>query len=157
MKIGVAGTGRMGAAIALRLMDVGHDLTVWNRTPAKTKELAAAGAKVAATPAALVANPATVPTADFAVLTTPAIPARKLAISARTTNVSSLPIGILVGRELTHLDSHEAFVFEEQFARTGFVQIDRATALVAALNWGDHKIASALSSDFLQTANIGWR
>ena len=54
MRIGVAGTGRMGAAIALRLMDVGHDLTVWNRTPAKTKELEAAGAKVAATPAALV-------------------------------------------------------------------------------------------------------
>jgi 3-hydroxyisobutyrate dehydrogenase len=54
MKIGIAGTGRMGAAMALRLMDVGHEITVWNRTPAKTKELAAAGAKVAATPAALV-------------------------------------------------------------------------------------------------------
>jgi 3-hydroxyisobutyrate dehydrogenase len=54
MKIGIAGTGRMGAAIALRLMEVGHELTVWNRTPGKTGELAAAGAKVAATPAALV-------------------------------------------------------------------------------------------------------
>jgi len=54
MKIGIAGTGRMGAAMALRLMEVGHELTVWNRTPEKTKPLAAAGAKVAATPAALV-------------------------------------------------------------------------------------------------------
>ena len=54
MKIGIAGTGRMGAAIALRLIEVGHELTVWNRTPGKTKEAAAAGAKVAATPAALV-------------------------------------------------------------------------------------------------------
>jgi len=54
MKIGIAGTGRMGAAMTLRLMDVGHELTVWNRTPEKTKSLAAAGAKVAATPAALV-------------------------------------------------------------------------------------------------------
>ena len=54
MKIGIAGTGRMGAAMALRLIDVGHELTVWNRTPGKTKDLAAAGAKVAATPAALV-------------------------------------------------------------------------------------------------------
>ncbi len=53
MKIGIAGTGRMGAAMTLRLMDVGHELTVWNRTPEKTKSLAAAGAKVAATPAAL--------------------------------------------------------------------------------------------------------
>lgn len=53
MKIGIAGTGRMGAAMAMRLMEVGHEVTVWNRTPGKTKELAAAGTKVAATPAAL--------------------------------------------------------------------------------------------------------
>lgn len=50
MKIGIAGTGRMGAAIAQRLMNLGHELTVWNRTAAKTQPLAAAGAKVAATP-----------------------------------------------------------------------------------------------------------
>jgi 3-hydroxyisobutyrate dehydrogenase len=53
MKIGIAGTGRMGAAMALRLMDAGHELTVWNRTAEKTKALAAAGAKVAVSPAAL--------------------------------------------------------------------------------------------------------
>jgi 3-hydroxyisobutyrate dehydrogenase len=41
----------MGAAIAARLMDVGHQVTVWNRSADKTKALAAAGAKVAATPA----------------------------------------------------------------------------------------------------------
>jgi 3-hydroxyisobutyrate dehydrogenase len=50
MKIGIAGTGRMGAAIAQRLMSLGHELTVWNRTAEKTQPLAAAGAKVAATP-----------------------------------------------------------------------------------------------------------
>ena len=32
MQIGVAGIGKMGAAIAQRLMEVGHDVTVWNRT-----------------------------------------------------------------------------------------------------------------------------
>jgi 3-hydroxyisobutyrate dehydrogenase len=53
MKIGIAGTGKMGAAIAQRLMGLGHEVTVWNRTAEKTKSLAAAGAKVAATPAAL--------------------------------------------------------------------------------------------------------
>ena len=50
MKIGIAGTGRMGAAIAQRLMALGHELTVWNRTIEKAQALAAAGAKVAATP-----------------------------------------------------------------------------------------------------------
>jgi 3-hydroxyisobutyrate dehydrogenase len=50
MKIGIAGLGRMGAAMAARLMEVGHSLTVWNRTPDKTKPLTDAGAKLAATP-----------------------------------------------------------------------------------------------------------
>src|SRR5688572_15046122 len=53
MRIGIAGTGRMGAAMAQRLMSLGHELTVWNRTPEKTSGLAAAGAAVAASPAAL--------------------------------------------------------------------------------------------------------
>jgi 3-hydroxyisobutyrate dehydrogenase len=46
----------MGAAIALRLMEVGHTVTVWNRSSDKTKPLAEAGAAVAATPAELAAK-----------------------------------------------------------------------------------------------------
>jgi 3-hydroxyisobutyrate dehydrogenase len=53
MRIGIAGIGKMGAAIALRLTEVGHTLTVWNRSPEKVKPIAAAGAAVAATPAEL--------------------------------------------------------------------------------------------------------
>lgn len=53
MQVGVAGLGKMGAAIAARLIEVGHQVTVWNRTAAKAKPLADAGAKVAATPAEL--------------------------------------------------------------------------------------------------------
>jgi 3-hydroxyisobutyrate dehydrogenase len=55
MQIGVAGLGAMGSAIAARLLEVGHQVTVWNRTAAKTKPLADAGAKVAASPTALAA------------------------------------------------------------------------------------------------------
>ncbi|HEX8010039.1 MAG TPA: NAD(P)-dependent oxidoreductase [Casimicrobiaceae bacterium] len=57
MKIGIAGTGRMGAAVAGRLLAVGHDVAVWNRTREKAEALSRAGASVAATPAAL-ATPA---------------------------------------------------------------------------------------------------
>lgn len=46
-RLGWLGTGRMGAAMARRLIDAGNDLTVWNRTVAKTEPLQAAGAKVA--------------------------------------------------------------------------------------------------------------
>ncbi len=53
MKIGLAGLGKMGAAIALHLIEVGHEVTVWNRSEDKVKPVAAAGAKVARTPAEL--------------------------------------------------------------------------------------------------------
>jgi 3-hydroxyisobutyrate dehydrogenase len=53
MNIGVAGVGRMGAAMALRLIELGHTVAVWNRTSDKTRPLAEAGAFVAASPAEL--------------------------------------------------------------------------------------------------------
>ncbi len=53
MRIGIAGTGRMGAAIAARVLQVGHDVAVWNRSADKAKPLVQAGATLAATPAAL--------------------------------------------------------------------------------------------------------
>src|SRR5215510_11231931 len=54
MKIGICGTGRMGSAIAQRLIAGGHDVAVWNRDAAKTQALVDAGASCAASPAALV-------------------------------------------------------------------------------------------------------
>jgi len=56
MKVGVVGIGRMGAAIASRLLGLGHEVTVWNRTADKARALQAAGAKFAATPAELAAS-----------------------------------------------------------------------------------------------------
>ena len=53
MKVGVAGIGRMGAAIAERLLKHGHEVTVWNRTRVKAEALAVHGAKVVDTPAQL--------------------------------------------------------------------------------------------------------
>ena len=53
MRIGVAGLGRMGAAMAERLIEVGHDVTVWNRSADKVKPLVDAGAKAAVTAAGL--------------------------------------------------------------------------------------------------------
>ncbi|MEU4644164.1 NAD(P)-dependent oxidoreductase [Micromonospora sp. NPDC023814] len=50
-KIAVLGTGRMGASVALCLLDAGHQVTVWNRTAARAAPLGQAGADVARTPA----------------------------------------------------------------------------------------------------------
>ncbi len=56
MRVGIAGLGRMGAAIAARLIDLGHEVHVWNRSSAKAEPLIAAGAVRAASPAALVSR-----------------------------------------------------------------------------------------------------
>ncbi len=51
MKIAFLGLGNMGIHMAQHLAKAGHDVTVWNRTAAKAKELEAHGAKAAASPA----------------------------------------------------------------------------------------------------------
>lgn len=53
MNVGVAGLGKMGAAIASRLIEVGHQVTVWNRTANKTEPLVKEGAVATSTPAEL--------------------------------------------------------------------------------------------------------
>jgi 3-hydroxyisobutyrate dehydrogenase len=46
-KLGWIGIGRMGYAMAERLITAGYDVTVWNRTRAKAEPLAKAGARIA--------------------------------------------------------------------------------------------------------------
>ena len=47
MKVGFIGTGRMGGAMARRLVEAKHDLGVFNRTPDKLRGLVDAGAQEA--------------------------------------------------------------------------------------------------------------
>ena len=60
MDIGFAGLGLMGQPMALNLARAGTPLLVWNRTAARSAELRAAGARVAASPAELFARTETV-------------------------------------------------------------------------------------------------
>jgi len=47
LNVGFVGLGRMGAGMAANLLKAGHDVTVYNRTPAKAAALMSLGAKVA--------------------------------------------------------------------------------------------------------------
>ncbi len=47
MKVGFIGLGRMGEGMAANLLQAGHEVTVYNRTPGKAAPLAAKGAKIA--------------------------------------------------------------------------------------------------------------
>jgi 3-hydroxyisobutyrate dehydrogenase-like beta-hydroxyacid dehydrogenase len=68
--VAVLGLGAMGGRIAARLLAAGHDVTVWNRTPAKAEPLVAQGARLAGTlaEAALAADAVLVMVADPAAL-----------------------------------------------------------------------------------------
>ena len=60
MHIGIAGTGKMGSAIATRLLGLGHQVTVWNRTAERAQSLLNLGAQWAETPALLAGRADTV-------------------------------------------------------------------------------------------------
>jgi 3-hydroxyisobutyrate dehydrogenase-like beta-hydroxyacid dehydrogenase len=47
MNLGFIGIGKMGAGMASNLLNAGHHLTIYNRTPAKAEALIAQGAQVA--------------------------------------------------------------------------------------------------------------
>jgi 3-hydroxyisobutyrate dehydrogenase-like beta-hydroxyacid dehydrogenase len=50
-RVAFIGLGAMGSRMARRLVDAGHEITVWNRTRAKAEQLGERGARLAATPA----------------------------------------------------------------------------------------------------------
>ena len=56
-EVGFLGLGNMGSAMATRLVDAGHDVLVWNRSPEAVEPLVAAGATAAATAAEALARP----------------------------------------------------------------------------------------------------
>ena len=49
-KIGIIGTGMLGEAVGLHLLDVGYEVNVYNRTKEKTKKLEQKGAKIIESP-----------------------------------------------------------------------------------------------------------
>jgi 3-hydroxyisobutyrate dehydrogenase len=56
MRIGIAGTGKMGSAIARRLASLDHQVTVWNRTRERAEPLLKEGMAWAETPRELAAR-----------------------------------------------------------------------------------------------------
>ena len=66
-KLAFCGLGRMGEPMAARLLEAGHDLVVWNRTPGRAEGLIGRGARRAKSPAEAAAGAEAV----FTMLSTP--------------------------------------------------------------------------------------
>lgn len=56
MKLAFCGLGQMGEPMAARLLEAGHELVVWNRTPERGQALAERGARQVASPAEAAAS-----------------------------------------------------------------------------------------------------
>ena len=56
MRITILGLGRMGSAMARNLLEVGHQVTVYNRSPRRLEAMAGTGALVAHSVADAVCN-----------------------------------------------------------------------------------------------------
>ena len=55
-KIGIIGTGMLGEAVGIHLIDVGYDVIVFNRTKEKTKKLEKKGARILDSPKQVAEN-----------------------------------------------------------------------------------------------------
>ena len=56
MRVGLVGTGLLGNAVGLHILKSGYELTVFNRTKTKTKQLQENGAMVVDTPKEVAEN-----------------------------------------------------------------------------------------------------
>src|SRR6185437_5672003 len=120
------GLGRMGAAMAARLLAAGHEVHVWDRTPDRAAPLVAAGARAAPSPAAAARGAGVVIT--------------MLTDAAAVEAVLSGPDGALAGRRPGLVDAPVAGSVAEAAAGELIIlaggpdeAIDRAAPVLAAL------------------------
>ena len=126
--IGWIGTGRMGFAMARRLLEAGCDVAVYNRTRSKAQPLAGLGAKVVDSPAEL---------AD-----------RDIVFSMVSTGddlneVVSGKQGVLVGRSLPKLLVDCSSVSERASATVRASALGRGVRMIAAPVSGNAKVVEA--------------
>jgi 3-hydroxyisobutyrate dehydrogenase len=117
LKIGILGIGRMGAAMTTRLLGLGHEVFVWNRSPEKAQALVATGAKVCTTPRALAE-------ASEAILS---IVADARAVEATYFGASGAAIGSLAGKlviEMSTLRPETQRSLAERLKATGAAVIE---------------------------------
>jgi 3-hydroxyisobutyrate dehydrogenase-like beta-hydroxyacid dehydrogenase len=141
-KIAFLGLGNMGAPMATRLVNAGHDVTVWNRTAQRTAPFADAGAGVAASPAEAAAG------ADFAIT--------MLASPAALGNVLFGPDGLAAalstGQTLVEMSTIGPDAFRSAVARLpdGVAAVDAPVrgSIPEATNGRLHVYVGAADEDF---------
>jgi 3-hydroxyisobutyrate dehydrogenase-like beta-hydroxyacid dehydrogenase len=120
--------GRMGFAMAKRLLEAGCDVSVYNRTQSKVEPLAKVGARIVATPGAL---------ADRDIVFT------TVSASEDLVAVTSGPDGVLGGARIPKLLIDCSTVSEEASAEVRAVATKRGTQMLSAPMSGNAKVVKA--------------
>src|SRR4030095_5926748 len=135
MKIGFVGIGQMGREMSVRLIDAGHDLIVWNRSPAAARNRATR-ARVAAQPGeAMDAEVVITMLADDAAVESVWLEPR---MKAKGVHLNMASVSLRVVRELARLqeDYVSAPVFgRPQAAAKGELDIIAAGPAAALDSW----------------------
>ncbi len=159
MQIGFIGLGIMGSAIARNLIDSGHALHVFNRSPAAAEPLRQAGASVAGS-AALAASAAdvvfTMVADDAAVNAVTFGEAGLLAgLKPGALHISMSTISVAAARELTsrHRDAGTGFVSAPVFGRPDAAAA-RKLFIMAAGSDADLNVATPLLAQLGQSVGI---
>jgi 3-hydroxyisobutyrate dehydrogenase-like beta-hydroxyacid dehydrogenase len=140
MRVGFIGLGAMGQTMAQHLVKAGHEVRVWNRTPARARPLVAAGATLAKTVAAACDEAAVVFSmlADDAALIDAVSggdnePGIIDALGEGDVHVSLATIGTELSARLTqaHAESGQHFVAAPVFGRPEAATAARLTIVAA--------------------------
>ncbi len=122
MKIAFLGLGNMGLPMARQLLRAGHSLSVWNRSRGRAEQLAAEGARVAATPAQAATNvevAVTMLADDHAVRQTMFAGGLLNSLAGGAVHVSMSTISVQLARELAeaHAGRGQLYVSAPVFGR----------------------------------------
>jgi len=122
MKVGFVGLGQMGSGMAARLLEAGHEVTVYNRTPEKARPLVEQGARPATSVAEAAGGEAvfTMLADDAAVATvTRGEDGILRHLSKGAVHISSSTISVELSESLTgdHADAGQTFVSAPVFGR----------------------------------------
>ena len=124
MHIGFIGLGQMGRGMASRLLDAGHTLVVWNRSPEAALPLAARGARVAAEPGGALACEVTLSMlADDAAVRAVWLDASLAARAPRASlHLNMATVSLALAKELAqiHADAGSGYVSAPVFGRPEF-------------------------------------
>jgi len=122
MKVGFIGLGNMGAGMAMNLLKAGHELKVYNRTPAKAKALVERGAQSAASVAEACRGDVVITMlADDHAVESVVFGQEGVIASLRpdATHVSSSTISLALSEKLTvaHTNKNQRFISAPVFGR----------------------------------------